>query len=153
MRSTPIYEVHAIKYAHLPRKAWEVQIQPDPHDGDHPMDYFVWVAKNAHRAVVIDIGFTESSGGKRGRKLLRCPIESLKLVGVDPVPYTPSNGALVRFRVKRPYTLALYAVDWEEDLGVGTEKGNVNNKQASPTFYQGDGGVIAWFSNRALPLF
>ena len=70
-----------------------------------------------------------------------------KLVGVDPVPYTPSNGGLVRFKVKRPYTLALYVVDWEEDLGVGTEKGNVNNKQASPTFYQGDGGVIAWFSD------
>ena len=32
MRSTPIYEVHAVKYAHLPRKAWEVQINPDPHD-------------------------------------------------------------------------------------------------------------------------
>src|SRR3990167_5792117 len=34
MRSTPIYEVHAVKYAHLPRKAWEVQITPDPHDAD-----------------------------------------------------------------------------------------------------------------------
>ena len=44
MRSTPVYEVHAIKYAHLPRKAWEVQITPDPHDADFPMDYFVWVA-------------------------------------------------------------------------------------------------------------
>ena len=44
MRSTPVYEVHAVKYAHLPRKAWEVQINPDPHDGDFPMDYFVWVA-------------------------------------------------------------------------------------------------------------
>ena len=44
MRSTPIYEVHAVKYAHLPRKAWEVQISPDPHDADFPMDYFVWAA-------------------------------------------------------------------------------------------------------------
>ena len=44
MRSTPIYEVHAVKYAHLPRKAWEVQINPDPHDADFPMDYFVWAA-------------------------------------------------------------------------------------------------------------
>jgi hypothetical protein len=28
-----------------------------------PMDYFVWVAKNADRAVVIDIRFTAESGG------------------------------------------------------------------------------------------
>jgi hypothetical protein len=70
-----------------------------------------------------------------------------KLVGVDSVPYTPSNGGIVRFRVKRPYTIALYVVDWEEDLGVGTEKGNPNNKLAPPFFYQGDGGVIAWFSD------
>ena len=34
MRSTPIYEVHAVKSAHVPRKAWEVQITPDPHDAD-----------------------------------------------------------------------------------------------------------------------
>ena len=34
--------------------------------------------------MVIDIGFTAESGGKRGRVLERCPIESLALVGVDP---------------------------------------------------------------------
>ena len=39
------------------------------------MDYFVWLARNADRAVVIDIGFTAESGGKRGRTLLRDPIE------------------------------------------------------------------------------
>jgi glyoxylase-like metal-dependent hydrolase (beta-lactamase superfamily II) len=49
-----------------------------------PMDYFVWVARNEARAVVIDIGFTAESGGKRGRSLERCPIDSLALLGVDP---------------------------------------------------------------------
>ena len=44
MANLPTYEVHACKYAHLPRKGHEVQIMADPHDGDHPMDYFVWVA-------------------------------------------------------------------------------------------------------------
>jgi glyoxylase-like metal-dependent hydrolase (beta-lactamase superfamily II) len=48
------------------------------------MDYFVWVARNEARAVVIDIGFTAESGGKRGRSLERCPIDSLALLGVDP---------------------------------------------------------------------
>jgi len=45
----------------------------------------VWVAKNADRAVVIDIGFTAESGGKRGRTLERCPIDSLSMLGVDPM--------------------------------------------------------------------
>ena len=76
MRSTPIYEVHAVKYAHLPRKAWEVQITPDPHDADFPMDYFVWVAipvdESGHRLmggkpIVIDTGFNAQVGKKRGR--------------------------------------------------------------------------------------
>src|SRR5215218_8155722 len=73
MRSTPVYEVHAVKYAHLPRKAWEVQITPDPHDADFPMDYFVWVAipldESGNRAiggkpVVIDTGFNAHVGNR-----------------------------------------------------------------------------------------
>ena len=33
-----------------------------------------------------------------------------KLIGVDPVPFTPFNSAIVRFKAKRPYTYALKAV-------------------------------------------
>ena len=86
MRSTPVYEVHAIKYAHLPRKAWEVQIQPDPHDADFPMDYFVWVAipldEAGNRAIggkpiVIDTGFNATVGKKRGREVKRNPADLL----------------------------------------------------------------------------
>ena len=93
MRSTPIYEVHAIKYAHLPRKAWEVQITPDPHDADFPMDYFVWVAiqldESGRRAIgakpiVIDTGFNATVGKKRGREVKRNPADLLKDFGVDP---------------------------------------------------------------------
>jgi len=81
---TEQYELFAIHYATRPAHRAEHFIGGDPHDGPMPMDYFVWVAKNENRAVVIDIGFTEERGGKRGRKLERCPIESLALVGVDP---------------------------------------------------------------------
>jgi glyoxylase-like metal-dependent hydrolase (beta-lactamase superfamily II) len=92
MRSTPIYEVHAVKYAHLPRKAWEVQITPDPHDADFPMDYFVWVAipvdESGHRMlggkpIVIDTGFNAPVGKKRGREVKTNPAELLSHVGVD----------------------------------------------------------------------
>src|SRR5271166_920582 len=38
------------------------------------------------------------------------------LVGVDPVPYTPFNSVIVRFRAKRPISYALKLVAWEERL-------------------------------------
>ncbi len=77
------YELYALRYATRQANRHEHFIGGDPHDGPMPMDYFVWLAKNAERAVVIDIGFTAESGGKRGRKLERDPIDSLALLGVD----------------------------------------------------------------------
>jgi glyoxylase-like metal-dependent hydrolase (beta-lactamase superfamily II) len=81
---TEQYELFALRYATRQARRHEHFIGGDPHDGPMPMDYFVWVARNARRAVVIDIGFTAESGGKRGRILERCPIDSLALLGVDP---------------------------------------------------------------------
>ncbi|MDR3538541.1 MAG: N-acyl homoserine lactonase family protein [Acetobacteraceae bacterium] len=81
---TDTYELYALRYATRQANRHEHFIGGDPHDGPMPMDYFVWVAKNADRAVVIDIGFTAESGGKRGRTLERDPIDSLALIGVDP---------------------------------------------------------------------
>ena len=57
-----------------------------------------------------------------------------KLVGVDPVPYTPFNSAIVRFRAKQPYTYALKLVDWEEKLGLGMEW------MPNHDWWPGDGG-------------
>lgn len=64
-----------------------------------------------------------------------------RLVGVDPVPYTPFNSVIVRFKAKRPYTYALKAVDWEERLGLGMETNRGNE------WHAGDGGLIARFSD------
>src|SRR3569623_2085107 len=80
----PNYRIYALRYATRPANRHEHFIGGDPHDGPMPMDYFVWLVRNADRAVVIDIGFTAESGGKRGRRLERCPIDSLKLLEVDP---------------------------------------------------------------------
>lgn len=63
------------------------------------------------------------------------------LVGVDPMTYTPFNSCIVRFKVARPYTIAVKLVDWEENLGVGTENNNGN------LYHAGDGGFIAQFSD------
>ncbi|MCC7187002.1 MAG: hypothetical protein IT185_12210 [Acidobacteria bacterium] len=66
-----------------------------------------------------------------------------KLVAVDPVPFTPFNSTIVKFKAKRPITYAFKLVDWEEDLGLGTEV----NFGRKTKFHQGDGGLIARFSD------
>jgi hypothetical protein len=64
-----------------------------------------------------------------------------KLVAVDAVPFTPFNSSIVKFKVKKPYDIAIKAVDWEENSGLGSEN---NRGQA---FHPGDGGLIASFSD------
>jgi len=63
------------------------------------------------------------------------------LVGVDAVPFTPFNSSVVKFRVSRPYTIAVKLVDWEEHPGLGSEI------QAGDNYHPGDGGFIAQFSD------
>lgn len=64
-----------------------------------------------------------------------------KLVGVDAVPYTPFNSSVVKFKAKRPIKYAVKLVDWEENLGIGSEANGGN------AYYPGDGGFIAKFSD------
>lgn len=64
-----------------------------------------------------------------------------KLVGVDAVPFTPFNSNIVKFKVKKPYDIAIKAVDWEENSGLGSER-NRGKK-----YHPGDGGLIASFSD------
>jgi|GEM_PF-549789 hypothetical protein len=61
-------------------------------------------------------------------------------VGKDPVPFTEFNSNLIQFRVEVPFTAAMLLVDWEENLGTGTES---NGGQNTP----GDGGVVAVFKD------
>ncbi|MEZ5854107.1 MAG: N-acyl homoserine lactonase family protein [Hyphomicrobiaceae bacterium] len=83
MTTLPEYEIHAIKYAR--RDAWRRDhfIGGDPHELPMAMDYFVWVITGPAGAIVMDLGFTAEMAKQRKREFLRCPIESLKLVGVD----------------------------------------------------------------------
>jgi len=70
-----------------------------------------------------------------------------KLVSVDNTPYTPFNSSIVKFKVKRPYTLAFLLVDWDEHLGMGMEVFPVPVTPKTMKFYPGDGGLIARFSD------
>ncbi|WP_221074184.1 hypothetical protein [Agarivorans aestuarii] len=63
------------------------------------------------------------------------------LIAVDIVPFTPFNSSIVKFKVSKPYTIAVKVIDWEENLGLGSE----NNR--GKAFHPGDGGFIASFSD------
>ena len=81
--SIPEYEVFAIKYGERVGTRGTIFMYGDPHEAPLPMDYFVWVIRNEERTVVLDIGFNQAEGEGRGRTFLRCPAESMKLIGVD----------------------------------------------------------------------
>jgi len=80
----PEYEVYALRYARREAMRRDHFIMGDPHDAPMPMDYFVWVALVPERTILIDTGFTRETAAKRGREFLRCPVDSLSLLGVDP---------------------------------------------------------------------
>ena len=58
-------------------------------------------------------------------------------VGRDNVPFTQFNSNIVRFKAKAPFTVAMHLVDWEENLGIGSESNNGSE------FHAGDGGLVA----------
>jgi len=79
----PNYEVFAIRYARRDARRPDHFIGGDPHDEPMPMDYFVWLIRNAERAVVVDTGFTAEVAAKRKREYLRTPKVGLALLGVN----------------------------------------------------------------------
>ena len=83
MSALETYEVYAIRYATLARKASENFIGGDPHEESSPLDYFVWLAKSAARTFVIDTGFSAEVGARRGRKLTLSPEAGLARLGVE----------------------------------------------------------------------
>jgi hypothetical protein len=73
--SADTYEVFAIRYATRDAQRSSHFIGGDPHDGPMPMDYFVWLVRNANRTFVVDTGFTADMAQKRKRTFLRTPTE------------------------------------------------------------------------------
>lgn len=62
-------------------------------------------------------------------------------VGKDAIPFTEFNSHIVKFKVSSPYTIAMKLVDWEENLGLGSE-----SNQGS-AYHAGDGGLVAVFKD------
>jgi glyoxylase-like metal-dependent hydrolase (beta-lactamase superfamily II) len=84
-----MYEVYAIRYATFTeRRAQENFIQKDIHDGPMPLDYFVWLIRNGPRNILVDTGFNQAAGERRGRRLTIPPEAALLKMGVDPSAIT-----------------------------------------------------------------
>jgi glyoxylase-like metal-dependent hydrolase (beta-lactamase superfamily II) len=88
MNPDAIYEVLAVRYGtHQQRSARDNFMHPqevtDLHDMELPLDYFVWVIRNAQRTIVVDTGFTHETAERRKRSLAHLPADALKAVGVD----------------------------------------------------------------------
>ena len=77
------FEVYAVRYATVARRAAENFIGGDAHEDGMPMDYFVWLARNRTNTFVIDTGFNEAAARRRKREFLRSPVEGLRTLGVD----------------------------------------------------------------------
>jgi len=81
------YEVLAVRYGtRLTRRSevflhYEVYGEPD---AETRMDYFFWVARSPERTVLIDCGFNERSGARRGRTMLCPPVPALERLGIAP---------------------------------------------------------------------
>lgn len=81
MQTAP-YTIYAVQYAHRKTSSTEV-FYGDYHNTPMAMDYFVWAITNGTHTVVVDLGFTEAVGTRRGRQFLRCPSQGLAELGID----------------------------------------------------------------------
>ncbi len=77
----PTYEIYCVKYAERPGRRPAHFVGGDPHDVPMPMDYYVWLVRNAERTVLVDTGF-DATMAINGRVLLRKPAEGLATLGL-----------------------------------------------------------------------
>ena len=84
MSASDTYEVYALHYGTMPQRTRRDSfIHADDHAAPHTIDYFVWAIVNAERTIVVDTGFDQAEGERRGRTHLRSPAQALSLLGVD----------------------------------------------------------------------
>lgn len=83
IESLPTYSVHAIRYAARSGQRRDHFLMGDEHEGPMPMDYFVWTIQGPDVQIAVDCGFTADVAAQRRREHLRCPVDALRLVGME----------------------------------------------------------------------
>lgn len=79
------WEVYAIRYGRRVASRSEVFLHYDAYgeaDGALGMDYYFWVLRRRDETVVIDCGFQEKVGERRGRTTLLSPLDALHHLGL-----------------------------------------------------------------------
>jgi glyoxylase-like metal-dependent hydrolase (beta-lactamase superfamily II) len=82
--SNDVHEVFAIRYGHHDRPAHENYIGGDSHDIIQPLAYFVWAITGPHGTFIVDTGFSEEMGNRRGRTTTAPVGKGLQAIGVTP---------------------------------------------------------------------
>lgn len=81
------YEVVIVRYGTRSTLRSEVYLNHPLYgepDGPMEMDYFIWVARNADRTVVVDTGFSPLGGERRKRTTLIPPPDAWDALGIAP---------------------------------------------------------------------
>jgi len=81
--TVPLYEIYAVKYAELSRKAFSNFIGADAHEtSDMPLDYYVWAIVGESSVYVVDTGFDAAMAAKRGRTIVNPVERGLEAIGI-----------------------------------------------------------------------
>lgn len=86
IRQSP-YDIIAIRYATFSARRRDLYLDYPAYgesDGPIQMDYYFWLVRNRERTILVDVGFDREVGLRRGRTVLIEPVESLRMLGVDP---------------------------------------------------------------------
>ncbi len=81
------YEILALKYGGVTKRTRADNFMhplPDDHASPMPIDYFVFVIRNANRTILVDTGFDRREAKARGREITLEPIEALANIGIKP---------------------------------------------------------------------
>jgi glyoxylase-like metal-dependent hydrolase (beta-lactamase superfamily II) len=82
-----LYEVIIVRHGTLATRRSDVYLNHrfyDELDGPHTVDYYLWVARNESRTVIVDTGFAGVSAASRKRTILLDPLEAYRELGIDP---------------------------------------------------------------------
>lgn len=83
MAETPQYEVFALRYATVERRAADnFLMHHDVHDGPMALDFFFWLIRGDERTILVDTGFSGCSSRQRGRDYLHEPLDALASLDV-----------------------------------------------------------------------
>ena len=81
------WEIYQLKYGDRNNRTRVESFLFDDHASDeHPIDYYVWLLKNGDRTILVDTGYDEAEARRRGRPILRDPVDALKAFGVSAEP-------------------------------------------------------------------